>query len=388
MSVSERESWLEKLRAEFQLLEPAQALAEQRHGALLIDVREPDEWASGIAPGACTIARGQLEFQVEGYASPERPVLLTCAAGGRALLAAESLRRLGYRQISVVRGGMRAWIDQGLPVELIADDANWRLRYSRQIALPQLGIHGQRKLQASRVLLVGAGGLGSPAALYLAAAGIGSLRIADGDSVDSSNLQRQIVHTAARIGRPKVESAAATLTALNPALNLELHAERAESNNIDALIDGCEVIIDGSDNLATRYLLSDAALNHGKPLVYAAVERFLGQISVFHPATARGEAPCYRCLFPEPPPSHEAPNCAELGVLGVVPGVMGTWQASETIKLIAGIGSPLIGRLLTIDFLHSTLREIRLKADPDCARCAQGRANAAYIDYAGWCAAR
>jgi len=213
------------------------------------------------------------------------------------------------------------------------------------------------------------------------------LRIADADVVDASNLQRQVIHTEARVGRPKTESAAATLTALNPALKLELHEMYASSANIDRLVDGCDVLIDGSDNLPTRYLLSDAAIKHGKPLVYAAVERFVGQISVFHPSSARGVAPCYRCLFPEPPPPHEAPSCAELGVLGVVPGVLGTWQACEAIKLIAGIGSPLIGRLLTIDFLDGTSRETRLRADPDCSACAPDRAFPGYVDYAAWCAA-
>lgn len=382
-----RDDWLQHLRTQFAQLAPAAALRAQQGGALLIDVREPDEWLAGIAIGAHLVPRGQLEFRIDQLAELHRPLILTCAAGGRALLAAESLQRLGYSNLSVIDGGMRAWVAAGLPLQAHGDDAAWRYRYSRQIALPQVGLEGQRRLKAARVLVVGAGGLGSPAALYLAAAGIGTLRIADADVVDASNLQRQVLHTEARVGRPKTESAAATLTALNPALKLELHEAYATSANIDTLVEGCDVLIDGSDNLPTRYLLNDAAIKHGKPLVYAAVERFVGQISVFHPSSARGTAPCYRCLFPEPPPSHDAPNCAELGVLGVVPGVLGTWQACEALKLMAGVGAPLIGRMLTIDFLQSTVRETRLRADPGCLWCAPERAFPGYVDYAAWCAA-
>ncbi len=387
--MSAREDWLQQLQAEMPRVDVREAHLRQQQGALIVDVREASEWADGSPPAAVKIARSQLEFEVE-RALPDagREILLLCAAGGRALLCAETLRRLGYRHLAVIDGGMRAWKAAQLPVEVPDTlDAAWQRRYARQIVLPEVGIDGQQKLARARVLVVGAGGLGSPVALYLAAAGVGTLRVVDDDRIDESNLQRQVLHTTERVGRSKAQSAVETLSALTPALKVEAIEQRVTSVNVDALVSDCDVWVDGSDNLPTRYLLSDAALKHGKPLVYGAVERFSGQVSVFHPASARGVAPCYRCLFPEPPPAEHAPNCAEVGVIGVVPGIIGLLQANEAIKLLLGIGAPLIGRLLLFDALGGRFRELALPADPECAICAPGRVFPGYVDYAAFCAA-
>ena len=265
-------------------------------------------------------------------------------------------------------------------------DADFSERYSRHLRLPDVGLDGQKRLESSRVLLVGAGGLGSPAAFYLAAAGVGTLRIADDDIVDRSNLQRQILHTEARIGTPKVESAAVALSALNPRARIEAIRERITSDNVEHLLDGVDVVIDGADNFPARYLLNDACVKLGKPLVYGAVHRFEGQASVFDAGRQRGVAPCYRCLFPEPPPPESAPNCADAGVLGVLPGVIGLLQATEAIKLLLGIGEPLRGRLLQFDALAMRFRETRLSPDPACPVCAPDRAFPGYVDYAAFCA--
>lgn len=364
------------------------ALARQRAGALVVDVREIGEWAAGSVPDALLLPKSRFQSSLSEL-PPERrgDLLLLCAAGARATACAEMLARAGIASATVIDGGFRAWQAAGLPVYLPQDpDADLLRRYARQIVLPEVGAAGQKALAAAQVLLVGAGGLGSPVALYLAAAGVGTLRLVDDDRVDESNLQRQVLHTTARVGQPKVNSARETLTALNPALKVDAIEARVTSDNVDALIAGCALIVDGSDNLATRYLLSDAAVKHGLPLVYAAVERFSGQVGVFHPASARGIAPCYRCLFPEPPPPEQAPNCAEVGVLGVLPGLLGLLQANEALKLLLGIGEPLIGRLLLVDALGARFRELKLPADPDCAVCAPGRAFPGYVDYAAFCA--
>jgi molybdopterin/thiamine biosynthesis adenylyltransferase/rhodanese-related sulfurtransferase len=386
--MSTREDWLQRLRAAMPRVDVHEAHLRQQQGALIVDVRETSEWAQGSPPHAVKIARSQLEFEVE-HALPDagREILLLCAAGSRALLCAETLRHLGYHHLAVIDGGMRAWQAAQLPVEVPDTlDAAWQRRYARQIVLPEVGIDGQQKLAQARVLIVGAGGLGSPVALYLAAAGIGTLRVVDDDRVDESNLQRQVLHTTARVGRSKAQSAVETLNALNPALKVEAIEKRITSANVDALVSECDVWVDGSDNLPTRYLLSDAAVKHAKPLVYGAVERFSGQVSVFHPASARGVAPCYRCLFPEPPPAEHAPNCAEVGVIGVVPGIIGLLQANEAIKLLLGIGEPLVGRLLLFDALGGRVRELALPADPECAICAPARVFPGYVDYAAFCA--
>ena len=364
------------------------ALARQRAGALVVDVREIGEWAAGSVPDALLLPKSRFQSSLSEL-PPERrgDLLLLCAAGARATACAEMLARAGIASAAVIDGGFRAWQAAGLPVYLPQDpDADLLRRYARQIVLPEVGVAGQKALAAAQVLLVGAGGLGSPVALYLAAAGVGTLRLVDDDRVDESNLQRQVLHTTARVGQPKVKSARETLTALNPALKVDAIDARVHSENVDALVAGCALIVDGSDNLATRYLLSDASVKHGLPLVYAAVERFSGQVGVFHPASARGTAPCYRCLFPEPPPPEQAPNCAEVGVLGVLPGLLGLLQANEALKLLLGIGEPLIGRLLLVDALGARFRELKLPADPDCAVCAPGRAFPGYVDYAAFCA--
>ncbi len=373
---------------------PAEALDRQRRGAVLIDVRESHERALGMAEGAHGIAMDALIADADVHL-PDRDVevLLICQGGMRSLRTAEALAAQGFANVASVAGGTTRWADESLPLVKPVDgmgadfiDTDFAERYSRHLRLPQVGVDGQRRLEAARVFLVGAGGLGSPAAYYLAAAGVGTLRIADDDVVDRSNLQRQILHTEASIGTPKVESAARTLSALNPRTTIEPVAERVGSANVERLLEGVDVVVDGADNFPARYLLNDACVKLGKPLVYGAVHRFEGQASVFDAGRHRGHAPCYRCLFPEPPPPDAAPNCAEAGVLGVLPGVIGLIQATEAIKLILGIGVPLSGRLLHFDALSMRFRETRLSADPECPVCAPGRAFPGYIDYAAFCA--
>lgn len=368
---------------------PAEALERQRDGAVLVDVREAHERALGMAEGARGIAMGELIGNAAAHL-PDADVelLLICQSGLRSLRTAEALAEQGFANVMSVAGGTARWIAEGLPVAMPEGDidSDFADRYSRHLRLPQVGVDGQRRIEAARVLLVGAGGLGSPAAYYLAAAGVGTLRIADDDVVDRSNLQRQILHTDAAIGMPKVDSAAAALTALNPRTRIEAVRERIGSANVERLLDGVDVVVDGADNFPARYLLNDACVKLGTPLVYGAVHRFEGQASVFDAGRHRGASPCYRCLFPEPPSPENAPNCAEAGVLGVLPGVIGLIQATEAIKLILGIGVPLSGRLLQFDALSMRFRETRLAADPDCAVCAPGRAFPGYIDYAAFCA--
>ena len=379
----------EHARAE---LAPADADARRRAGALLIDVREAHERAAGMAEGAYGVAMGELVAAPETHL-PERDaeILLICQTGMRSLRTAQILAETGYARVASVAGGTARWIAEGWPVAVpdaaeTGIDRDFAERYSRHLRLPQVGVDGQRRLQDARVLLVGAGGLGSPAAFYLAAAGVGTLRLVDDDVVDRSNLQRQILHTEARIGAPKVESAAEALSALNPRTRIERVRERTTSANIDMLLDGVDVAIDGADNFPARYLLNDACVKLGIPLVYGAVHRFEGQASVFDAGRRRGAAPCYRCLFPEPPAPEDAPNCAEAGVLGVLPGVIGLIQATEALKLILGIGETLAGRLLQFDALAMRFRETRLAPDPECPLCAPGRAFPGYIDYAAFCA--
>lgn len=369
-------------------LTPAQARERQAAGATLVDVRESYERAVGRAAGALGVSRGELEAD-PGSALPDRaaPVVLICQGGRRSLLCAQSLAAAGYTALASVEGGTEAWIAAGLPVERDEHDLDFHERYARHLRLPEIGEAGQRRLQAARVAIVGAGGLGSPAAYYLAAAGVGTLVIADDDVVDRSNLQRQILHTDARIGMAKVESARAALTALNPSVRIEAFAQRIRADNVEDLIADADVVVDGADNFPARYLLNDACVRLAKPLVYGAVHRFEGQVSVFDAGRRRGDAPCYRCLFPEPPPPEAAPNCAEAGVLGVLPGVIGLLQATEAIKLILGIGQPLAGRLLHFDALAMRFRETRLGPDPECLLCAPFTPFPGYIDYAAFCAA-
>lgn len=368
-------------------ISPADALRRQQAGAVLVDVREAPERATGFATGALGVARTELEADPQAVVPAlDAEILLICQSGARSMKAAQGLEALGYTRLASVEGGTTRWIAEGLPVTTPDVDTDFYDRYSRHLRLPEVGEEGQRRLEAARVAMVGAGGLGSPAAYYLAAAGVGTLVLADDDVVDRSNLQRQILHTDARIGVAKVESARIALSALNPRLKIGTFPERITAANVERLIGEADVVIDGADNFPVRYLLNDACVKLRKPLVYGAVHRFEGQVSVYDAGRHRGEAPCYRCLFPEPPLPEAAPNCAEAGVLGVLPGVIGLLQATEAIKLILGIGEPLVGRLLNFDALAMRFRETRLRPDRDCVVCAPGREFPGYIDYARFCA--
>lgn len=345
---------------------PAEARMRHAAGAVLVDVREPGEWALGTPTGALRVPLARL---VEGLAAlgidPSSPVLAICGGGTRSLRAVDALRSSGYRRVASVHGGFKRWKREGLPFEVVSTlDADARERYSRHLLLPEVGEAGQARLSRARVLVVGAGGLGSPAAYYLAAAGVGHLRIVDPDRVERSNLQRQVLHTDARVGDAKVVSARASMLALNPTIEIEALELRLDDDNAGALVDGCDVVLDGSDNFRARYAVNAACVRAGRPLVYGAVHRYEGQVSVF-----AAPGPCYRCLFPEPPPADAAPNCAEAGVLGVVPGLVGLMQASETVKLLLGIGEPLVGRLVHVDALSMRFRELALPRDPDCPGC-------------------
>ena len=366
-----------------QTVSPEQAQQRQQAGAVLVDVREAHERATGMAAGAVACGAGDIEAT---FTDRGREIGLICESGLRSARAAERLLSLGYVRVFSVDGGTRAWRSGGLPIVVPDGDADFFDRYSRHLRLPEVGIEGQRRLEASRVLVVGAGGLGSPSAYYLAAAGVGLLRIADDDVVDRSNLQRQILHAESRIGWPKVDSAAQTVAALNPRVRVEAMRQRVTSETVDALVEDVDLVLDGGDNFPVRYLLNDACIKHAKPLVYGAVHRFEGQLAVFDAGRQRGAQPCYRCLFPEPPPPEAAPNCSDAGVLGVLPGIVGLLQANEVLKLLLGIGEPLAGRLLQFDALSARFRETRIPPDPDCPVCAPGRAFPGYIDYARFCA--
>ena len=369
-------------------LSPGEARRRAARGARLIDVREDHERAAGMAEGAEGVAKSALEGAPDTHIPrSEDEVILICQSGNRSMQAARALAGQGYSKLASVAGGTGRWLEEGLPMSAPSAgfDADFHERYSRHLLLPEIGLQGQERLQSSRVLLLGAGGLGSPAAYYLAAAGVGTLRIADPDVVDRSNLQRQILHTEASIGTPKVASATDRLTALNPRTTIEAVAEVVDSDNVESLLADVDVVIDGADNFPIRYLLNDACVKLGKPLVYGAVHRFEGQVSVFDAGRHRGEYPCYRCLFPEPPPPEFAPNCSEAGVLGILPGVVGLLEATEAIKLLLGLGEPLRGRLLHFDAMGMRFRETRLGPDPDCPLCAPGREFPGYIDYAAFC---
>jgi molybdopterin/thiamine biosynthesis adenylyltransferase/rhodanese-related sulfurtransferase len=353
-------------------------------GPLVVDVRELDEFQEGTIPGAVHIPRGSLESRIE-QAAPDRsaPIVLACASGSRSAFAARTLGELGYTDVTSLAGGFSRWKQNGHPWRVPALlDASKRRRYARHILIPEVGDAGQLRLLDSKVLLLGAGGLGSPAALYLAAAGVGTLGIVDADVVDETNLQRQILHSTERIGEPKTASAAATLRALNPDVTIVEERERLTSENVDRILaTGYDVIVDGTDNFPTRYLLNDASLRHRVPVVHASIFRFEGQLTVFKPY----EGPCYRCLFPQPPPPELAPSCSEGGVLGVLPGIMGSLQASEAIKLLLGIGESLSGRLLLFDALDTTFHEVSLRRDPECPVCGEDAAPIEYIDYEAFC---
>lgn len=372
-------------------LTPAEALARRRAGALLVDIREEHERLSGQAEGAQAITRAALETAPDRYL-PDRQteIVLICQRGTRSAELACVLAGHGYRRVASVAGGTARWIEQGLPLlqpPASPQQHEFADRYARQLNLAQIGAQGQRRLAAARVLLVGAGGLGSPAAFYLAAAGVGHLRLVDDDVVERSNLQRQILHTDADIGVPKVLSARQRLQALNPGVAIEAVQERVVAANVAQLLQDVDVVIDGADNFSARYLLNEACVQLGKPLVYGAVQQFEGQVGVFDAGRRRGRAPCYRCLFPAPPEAGTTPNCSEAGVLGVLPGVIGLLQATEALKLLLAIGTPLSGRLLRFDALSMRFHEFALSADPDCPTCAPGAAFAGYTDAPGVCAA-
>jgi sulfur-carrier protein adenylyltransferase/sulfurtransferase len=352
---------------------------------VVVDVREQAEWDEGHIRGAVHVPRGHLESRIERLApDPARPVIVYCSAGNRSAFAAKTLTDLGYEDVVSLAGGFTDWKRNGFPVQLQAGlDAPRRARYSRHLLIPEVGEEGQLRLLDSKVLLIGAGGLGSPASLYLAAAGVGRIGIVDADVVDESNLQRQIVHSTESLGEPKVESAKRTIEALNPDVEVVAYKERLTSENIERILaDGWDVIVDGADNFPTRYLVNDASVWHKIPVVHGSIYRFEGQVTVFKPY----EGPCYRCLFPTPPPPELAPSCAEGGVLGVLPGVIGSLQASEALKLALGIGEPLIGRLLLFDALAATFDEVKLRRDPDCPVCGEHPTITEYIDYVQFCA--
>jgi molybdopterin/thiamine biosynthesis adenylyltransferase/rhodanese-related sulfurtransferase len=366
------------------LREAADLLAGE---ALFLDVREQGEWDLGHVPEALHIPLGLLEDRAaDELPDRDREVVVYCAHGRRSLAALATLRALGYERTRHLSDGFEEWEKSGYPVVVPSTlEPDQRRRYSRHLLIPELGEAGQRRLLESSVLLIGAGGLGSPASLYLAAAGVGTLGIVDDDVVDESNLQRQIAHSTQRLGDAKVDSARDTLTGLNPDVDVKTYNERLSSENIDRILaEGWDVIVDGADNFPTRYLVNDASVWHGIPVVHGSIYRFEGQATVFHP----GEGPCYRCLFPTPPPPELAPSCAEGGVLGVLPGVIGSLQANETIKLLAQIGEPLVGRLLLFDALSATFTEVALRRDPDCPVCGEHPTVTEYIDYAEFCASR
>lgn len=380
---------LQELKTTVPEVTPQEALMLKNNGAALIDVREPDEVAAGSPAGAARIVRGFLELQVEEQVPElDQTVLVMCAGGARSLFAARDLQELGYHDVRSVSGGFTAWKSGGLPIEIPRVlSSEERERYGRHLAIPEVGEAGQVKLLDGKVLLVGAGGLGSPAALYLAAAGVGTLGIVDDDVVDRSNLQRQILHTDDRVGASKVESAQATLSALNPAIRIAAYPVRLSSDNVEEIFTGYDVVVDGSDNFPTRYLVNDACVKLGIPNVHGSIFRFDGQVSVFWPGYEKRRGPCYRCLFPEPPPPELAPSCAEAGVLGILPGVIGTLEAVEAVKILLGVGDPLVGRLIVYDALNQRFTELRVEPNEECAYCADGSEINEYPDYEYFCAA-
>ncbi len=351
----------------------------------LVDVREQHEFNAGFIPGAIHIPRGFLEQQAEGKL-PDRkaPIVIYCAGGTRSAFAAKTLADMGYENVLSANPGFVRWKDLRYPVQTPPNLTEaQRDRYSRHLLLPEVGDAGQVKLLESRVLLLGAGGLGSPAALYLAAAGVGTLGLVDADVVDASNLQRQILHATSRLGTSKVDSAETALRDLNPDVKVVKYRERLTSENVERILaDKWDVIVDGCDNFPTRYLVNDASLMHKIPVVHGSIFRFEGQVTSFIPF----QGPCYRCLYPEPPPAHLAPSCSEAGVLGILPGVIGVLQATEAVKIVLGLGAPLSGRLLQYDSLGMTFRTFKLRRDDACPACGKNPTLKGYIDYEGFCA--
>ena len=357
------------------------------HDALLVDVRSAEERRIAAIPGSLHVPMSQLADRLPEVAPDyKRPVITYCAVGARSLRALSTLDELGYEDAVSMAGGIVAWQELGFPVESSsALDEEQRNRYSRHLLIPEVGEEGQSRLLETSILLIGAGGLGSPAALYLAAAGVGRIGIVDDDVVDESNLQRQVLHSTAALGEWKVRSARKALEELNPDVDVVTYEERLTSENVDRILgEGWDLVVDGADNFPTRYLLNDASVWHDLPVVHGSIFRFEGQVTVFKPH----EGPCYRCLFPQPPPPELAPSCAEGGVLGVLPGVIGSLQANEALKLALGIGEPAIGRLLLFDALAARLDEVKVRRDPDCPVCGEHPTITEYIDYVEFCAAR
>jgi sulfur-carrier protein adenylyltransferase/sulfurtransferase len=355
--------------------------------AVLLDVRSDQEWQISHIPGALHVPMSQLEERLPELAPDRsRPIITYCAVGARSLRSLPTLDELGYEDTVSMTGGIVAWQELGFPVESSsALDEEKRNRYSRHLLIPEVGEAGQRRLLESNILLIGAGGLGSPAALYLAAAGVGRIGIVDDDVVDASNLQRQVLHSTAGLGERKARSARRALEELNPDVEVVTYEERLTSENVDRILgDSWDLVVDGADNFPTRYLLNDASVWHDVPVVHGSIYRFEGQVTVFKPY----EGPCYRCLFPQPPPPELAPSCAEGGVLGVLPGVIGSLQANEALKLALGIGEPAIGRLLLFDALAARLDEVKVRRDPDCPVCGEHPTITEYIDYVEFCTAR
>ncbi len=371
-------------QAKAAILEVSPEEAEQRIGtAQFLDVREPDEFEQGAIPGAVHLPRGHLEFSVEGrLPDKSQPVVVYCAGGTRSAFAAKTLGDLGYRDVVSMAGGFNRWKDEGRPWKtprtLTPDQRN---RYQRHLLLPEVGDRGQQVLLDSKVLLLGAGGLGSPAALYFAAAGVGTIGIIDMDVVDASNLQRQVLHNMDRVGERKVDSAKKTLTAMNPDVNVVTYDVRLGADNVLDIFDGYDLVVDGTDNFPTRYLVNDASLLTRIPVVHGSIFRFEGQVTVFDPYVG----PCYRCLIPEPPPAELAPSCAEAGVLGVLPGIIGSIQAVEAIKMLLKLGDPLVGRLLAYDALESSFRTFKIRRDPDCPACGEHAGEIVIAEYDDLC---
>ncbi len=383
---------IRRIKDEVPGIDPADAREQGANGAVLVDVRENEEFEAGHIPGAKHVPRSYLEQRIENAVQDRSAhVILYCQSGNRSALAAKTLvEELGYENVESMTGGITLWKDRGYEVEVPkALSKEQRERYSRHLLIPEVGVEGQQKLLDAKVLLLGAGGLGSPAALYLAAAGVGTLGIVDNDEVDLSNLQRQVIHDTERIGVPKVDSAEQTIQALNPDVEVVKYPVRLDASNIMEILPGYDVVVDGLDNFPTRYLLNDASVRLQIPVVSAAILGFEGQLSVFKPY----DGPCYRCLFPEPPPAELAPSCGANGVLGVLPGTMGLLQATEVVKLIIGEGDPLVGRLLLYDALAASFQTVRVHRDPDCPICSRPPGEISdeemgvFPDYEAFCAA-
>ena len=391
MSTSSAEL-LRRVKSEISEIDPSEVNELLQEGAVIVDVREAEELASGLLPGAKHVPRSYLETRIENIA-PDRSahVILYCASGNRSAYGARTLcEDMGYEHVQSMKGGIALWKDRGYEVDVPRTlTAEQRDRYSRHLLIPEIGADGQQKLLDAKVLLLGAGGLGSPTALYLAAAGVGTLGIVDDDEVDLSNLQRQVIHSTQRIGIPKVDSAEESIHALNPDVDVVKYPVRLDASNIMEIVSGYDVIVDGVDNFPTRYLLNDATVRLKIPVVSASILGFDGQLSVFAPY----EGPCYRCLFREPPPAELAPSCGANGVLGVLPGTMGLLQATEVVKLIVGVGDPAIGRLLLYDALAATLSEVKVHRDPECPICSRppdqisDEEMGVFPDYEAFCAA-